>query len=135
MEKNLYNTNNLKTEDIQVPKQKVDDAISDILSEISDFKNISIRINNKYYDNEFAKIEQGYDTKFNWAAFLFGPILILYGKMYLPLYIAMVIVCIFMVITISFILKENEHFYVYVFIVRCNWSAEYFKHNIMYKMW
>lgn len=122
-EKILYSINDLKTEDVQVYKQEIDDDISDTLSEISDLENISIRINNKYYDNEFAKIEQGHDTKFNWAAFLFGPILILYRKMYkffkkmyLPLYIAMVIVCILMVITISFILKGNEHAFMFMFL-------------------
>lgn len=123
-EKILYSINDLKTEDVQVYKQEIDDDISDTLSEISDLENISIRINNKYYDNEFAKIEQGHDTKFNWAAFLFGPILILYRKMYkffkkmyLPLYIAMVIVCILMIITISFILKGNEHAFMFMFLL------------------
>lgn len=123
-EKNLYITNDLKTEDVQVSKQKVDDDTSDTLSETSDLENISIRINNKYYDNEFVKIEQGYDTKFNWAAFLFGPILILYRKMYkffkkmyVPLYIAMVSVCIFMIINISFIFKGNEHAFTFMFLL------------------
>lgn len=123
-EKNLYSTNDLKTENVQVSKQEVDDNINEILSEISDLENKSIRINNKYYDNEFAKIEQGYDTKFNWAAFLFGPILILYRKMYkffkkmyLPLYIAMVIVCILMIINISFIFKGNEYAFAFMFLL------------------
>lgn len=41
-----------------------------------------IRIHHSYYDKEFANIELGLDTKFNWAVFFFGPLLTLYRKMY-----------------------------------------------------